>query len=350
MNYKRFQVYFFLGICAVALVLTFLVYRPYVSLIVFSGVLAILTWPAYSILLKLFRGQKTLAAASTVILTMVMVVLPLSLLVISLATEAAELFGRYRSQVQFDDISGTLARIIGPTQAEAVAREISSGVTNIASYLQPAFTKLTTNIFALFSNTVAVIFGIFLVLMSMYYMLKDGADFKQTILALSPLNDEDDLAIYDRIRDAVRAVAFGAFTVSISKGVLGGLIFFLVGIKAPVFWGTMIALAHFVPGLGTALVTTPFIVYLLVTGHVWQGLLLLGVSVVLIGLVDNFLSPQIIKARIKIHPLLILFSILGGLQFFGGFGVFFGPIILAVTVALIDIYKKEFREVVEKLK
>jgi predicted PurR-regulated permease PerM len=350
MTFKRLQVYFFLGIFAVSLVMTFLLYRPYLDLILFSGILAILTWPAYQLLLKFFYGQRTLAAFSTIILTLILVLLPLAFLVASLATEAVDVFNKIKTEVSFSDIEHTLARLLPEEHAKAVAAQIGRGLSDVASYAQPVISKLTSNIFSVFSDTVSVIFGIFLVMLGMYYMLKDGPELKKELLNLSPLADSDDNVIYDRIRDAIRAVAVGAFTVSISKGVIGGVTFALLGLQAPVFWGTMIALAHFVPGIGTAIVTAPYIVYLFVTGHFWGGIILLVTSALLIGLVDNVLSPQIIKQRIQIHPLLILLSILGGLSVFGAFGVFFGPIILSVTIALVGIYKKEFRQYLENLK
>jgi len=350
MNFKRLQIYFFLGVFAVSLLLTFIIYRPYASLIIFSGVLAILTYPFYRLMLKAARGQRTVAALVTVFLTLVVVVLPFALVIVSLATDAVELFNRVRTQVSFRDVEGTLSRFVGPEQAERLAAQFTEAVTNLAAYAQPIFSNLAANIFSLFSNTVSIVFGLFLILLSMYYMLKDGVAVKEELLKLSPLPDESDVAIYDRIRDAIRAVALGAFLISISKGLLGGLLFFLLGIKAPVFWGAMVALSHFVPGLGTGLVTAPMAIYLVATGQVWQGVLLAVVAALTIGLVDNFLGPQIIKSRIHIHPMFILFSILGGLSVFGGFGVFFGPIILSVTAALVDIYKKEFREYLEKLK
>lgn len=343
MTQRRLQAYFFLGAFGLALLLLFFIYRPFLDLIVFAGVLAFLMWPVYRWLLKYFRGFESLASFSTVMLTLVLLLIPLTFFVIALAFEAIDVFNRVRTQVRFDDIEGTLAKILNPAQAHLIAEQAGKLVTDVAKYVQPFFSGLTASVVAVFSNTVSILFGLFLVLLTMYYLFKDGPAFKKELMNLSPLSDADDTAVFNRIRDAVRAVAYGGFVVSMSKGVIGGLLFLFLGLPAPVFWGTMIALSNFVPGIGTAVVTAPFAVYLFATGHFWRGLILTAVSVLVIGLVDNFLTPQLIRRRIHIHPLLILFSILGGLSLFGGFGVFFGPIILSVTLALIDIYKKEFR-------
>ena len=348
MTYHRLQVYFFLAIFILALVLSFFIFRPYLGLMVFAAILAVLMQPVYRKLLKYFRSPG-LASFSTVFLTLMLVLVPLMFVVGSLATEAVLLYNRVRGRVSFDDVAATMARLVGPDQAGKVAAEASRAVNDLASYVQPFIGGLTSNIFALFSNTLFFVLGFFIVLLGLYYLLKDGPALKKELLDLSPLSAEDDTVIFDRIIDAIKAVAFGQFVIAIIKGAVGGLAFLLLGLPTPIFWGTMIALTNFVPGVGTALVTVPFTIYLFAVGRFWSALILAIVSLLVIGLVDNFLTPQVMRSRLKIHPMLVLLSILGGLSLFGAIGVFFGPITLSVTLALIGIYKKEFRATVERI-
>ncbi len=348
MTYHRLQVYFFLGVFALALVLSFLVFRPYLGVMIFAAILSVLMRPVYRKLLKYFR-RPSLASFSTVFLTLVLVLLPMIFVVGSLATEAVMLYGKLRDQVSFDAVATTLSRVIGPDQADKIAAEAGHAVSDLAGYVRPYLGALTSNIFALFSNTFFFVLGFFLVLLGLYYLLKDGQALKQELLELSPLSKEDDAAIVDRIVDAIKAVAIGQFVVALIKGAIGGLVFFALGLPTPVFWGTMIALTNFVPGIGTALVTVPFTIYLFAVGRFWSGLTLAVISLLVIGLVDNLLTPQFLRSRLKIHPLLVLLSILGGVSLFGALGLFFGPITLSVTLALIGIYKKEFRASVERI-
>jgi len=349
MTNRKVQIYFFLTVFTLSLGLSFLVFRPYLGLMVFAGILAVLMLPVYRRLRGYFRGNATLGALSTVFLTLVLILLPMAFIAGTLVTEAVQLFNSVRGQVDFNDVSDSLSKILGPDQAKAVATEATRRVRDVASYAQPFISGLTSNIVAVFSNTFSFVLGFFIMLMGMYYLLKDGPALKQHLLDLSPLTDEDDTTIFDRIIDAIKAVAYGQFVVSIIKGIVGGVAFLALGLPAPVFWGTMIALTNFIPAIGTALVTVPFIVYLFATGQLWQGIVLSAISILVIGLVDNFLTPQVMKTRIKIHPMMILLSMLGGLGFFGPMGIFFGPIVLSVTMALIDIYKKEFRTSIEKM-
>jgi len=348
MTYRRLQVYFFLGVFALALILSFLIFRPYLGMMVFAAILAVLMQPVYRKLHKYFRNA-SLASLSTVFLTLVLVLVPLLFVIASLATEAVSLYGKIRDRVGFDDVAAALARIVGTEQAGKIAAEAGRAVSDLASYVQPFVNGLTSNIVAIFSNTFSFVLGFILILLGMYYLLKDGPAFKKEVLELSPLTKQDDTVIVERIIDAIKAVAFGQFVIAIIKGVIGGVAFLIFGLPTPIFWGTMIALTNFVPGIGTALVTVPFTIYLFAIGRFWSALIMAAVSLLVIGLVDNFLTPQVMRSRLKIHPLLILLSILGGLSFFGAYGLFFGPIVLSVTLALIDIYKKEFRATVEKI-
>ena len=350
MNFKRLQAYFFIAICLLALVFLYLIFKPFLVLTVFSGVLAILAWPVHTVLTRFFRGNVSVAAGSTVFLTLMLLLMPLSYVMVTLVTEVVQVFTRVRYQVGFDDVETTLTRLVGPEVAHSVAEQMALAVSNVAAYVQPLFASLTSNVLHIFSNTVAVIFGIAISLLGMYYLLKDGPALKKAMLAFSPLKDEDDNAIFDRVQEAVRGVAIGSFSVAATKGLVGGLLLWALGMDAPVFWGAMIAVSHYIPGIGTAAITLPFAIYLFVTGHFIQGLVMSVVSVAVIGLVDNVLGPLIIRTRIQVHPFLILLSILGGLAAFGAVGVFFGPIMLAAAAGLADIYHKEFREYLENLK
>ena len=348
MDFKRPQAYFFLGLVALFLALSFLIFRPYLGILLSAGALAILVSPIHHVLTRWFRGNRALGAFATVLLTLLVVVLPLAYLVIALASEVVGMYSNLRSSVSFSDIQDTLSRLLGTDLAARVAAQISNVMTNLADYVQPAFSSFASSMIALFSNTAELLFGLVILLISLYYTLKDGPSLKERLHRLSLLSDDSDNTIYSRIRDAIRAVAFGSFSIALVKGLIGGLLFLGLGLQAPVFWGSMIALSSFVPGVGTAIVTAPFAVYLFATGQFWKGLIFSLTAALVIHLVDNLLMPQIVKSRLHIHPLLILLSILGGLALLGPIGFFFGPVIVSVTLVLIDIYHREFHDRSEK--
>jgi predicted PurR-regulated permease PerM len=349
MTPKSLQVYFFLALFAGAIVLLFLVFRPFIPLLLFAGILALLMWPVYDRLRRFYFGNRTLAAFSTVFLTFLLILTPLAFLTISLVMEAIGLVTRLRSQTDFAGIEAALSKLLAPEQAAAFTEQARAALSGAAEFVQPALAAITSNVVAIFSNTVSVIFGVAVTLLAMYYFLKDGEKLKKELIDISPLEDKYDALLFDRISAAVSAVAYGEFVVAIVKGTVAGVLFLVLGLPSPVFWGTMVALANFLPVIGTATVTVPFALYLFLSGQYTAGIIFTVAAVLVIGLVDNFVTPQVIRTRIHIHPLLILFSLLGGILLFGFVGLFFGPIILSVTFALVDIYKQEFRPQITKM-
>lgn len=349
MTHRQLQVYFFLAVFAASVILLFLVFRPLLPLLIFAGILALLMRPVFQWLVKYFRGLRGLAAFSTIVLTLLIVLAPLTFIGISLAVEAVQFFNRLRAETNIEQLEGSLAMLIGPEQAALFSQRVNEALADVAGFLQPFVTSLTSNIFTLFSNTAAFVLGTVIVLFAMYYILKDGPALKKELLDLSPLEDKDDEKVFKRVNDAVIAVAYGEFVVSIIKGLIGGITFLALGLPSPVFWGTVIALSNLIPGVGTALVTVPFAAWLFLSGQYATGVIFTAIAFLVISLVDNFLMPHLIRGRMEIHPLLILFSLLGGLLVFGPVGIFFGPVILSVTLGLVDIYKTEFRDKVERL-
>jgi predicted PurR-regulated permease PerM len=343
MYYKRFQIFFFLAALALSLVLTLLVFRPYLTLLAFGGVLAIVSRPLYRYIKK-FLKSSVAASFLSVLFIAVVILLPVTFFLAALAGEALEIYSDVKGRLHSLDIVQYLSGILPQSLHEQIPQLLEQSfslATNVAQFI-------SSNIFELFSNAFAIIFGFLVMLISVYYLLKDGEKIKNKLLALSPLSDEYDEIIFNKIAIAVRAVMSGILIVGLIKGILAGLFFWLFGLPAPLFWGAMTGIASFVPIFGISLTTVPAAIYLFVTGNLAGGIALLSVSLLIISTVDNFLQPKLVESKTRIHPLLILLAILGGLQFYGFSGFIIGPLTLAITMALFDIYEKEFRHCLEK--
>jgi len=136
----------------------------------------------------------------------------------------------------------------------------------------------------------------------------------------------------------VIATIYGGILIAAIQGVLGGLSFWILGISSPVFWGTAMALLSFIPLGGTAFIWAPASLLFFIQGAFLKGLVLLGIGVFVISMVDNFLRPLFVGVRTNIHPLLLLFAVLGGIQVFGMIGLVAGPLIASLCITLIGIY------------
>jgi predicted PurR-regulated permease PerM len=216
-----------------------------------------------------------------------------------------------------------------------VAQDFSS---TIDQYLNDGLTWLVQHLGFIFKSFAKIAISSFIFLVALYYLLKDGVKFKRAVITLSPLDEADDEIIFQKLGMAINTVVEGNLLIALVQGILTCLGLAIFGIANPVLWGSVAAAAALVPGIGTALVLTPAILFLFLTGGMFNGTGLLIWGVLAVGLVDNFLGPKLIGHGIQIHPLLILLSVIGGLAFFGPLGFLLGPLTITLLFVILDIY------------
>lgn len=343
MSYRKFQVYFFVTLLVLSATMTLLVFRSYLTLLAFGGVLAVLARTPYMYLKKKLKSET--AAAFTVVLGIGLVMLiPVAFFLATLSAELISLVASSKDMFGAEQMNDFLLRVLPVSFHDQIPAVMDESLKLVRTVVE----AMSTNLFNILSNLFGMFFGFIVILISTYYLLKDGGKVKKELLVLSPLGDDQDELVFKRVFTAVEAVMGGVLVMSLLKGVLAGISFWVFGIPAPLFWGTMTGFASFIPLVGSALITIPAVIYLFIIGEVGAAVGLMIFAVAVIGTVDNFLQPKLVQSRTKIHPLLILLSILGGLQFYGFSGFILGPLTLAVTMALIDIYKREFRNFIER--
>ena len=338
MNHRSFQLYFFALILMASSLLTILVFRSYLVPLALGGVLAVVSRPLFKYLHKNLRSD-TAAAFLTVVLISLTILAPLSYFLAALTQELGDFFTDVRHFFDVTSFSAFLQQYL-PVSMQSMIPQVTSEAMNI---LRVVVGNLSSKLVGFFSNALGFFISLLIMLISAYYLLKDGAKVKKELLVLSPLSDENDEIILNRLVQAVSAVMNGMLIIGLIKGVLSGLAFWMFGVPAPMFWGAMTALAFFIPFVGSALVTGPAIIYLVFSGHAVAGVGLAVVSVAVIGAVDNVLQPKLVQSKTNLHPLLVLLSIVGGIEFYGFAGFILGPLTLAVTMALLDIYKKDIK-------
>jgi predicted PurR-regulated permease PerM len=205
-------------------------------------------------------------------------------------------------------------------------------------YLKQGLNWLLQRLGPLFSNVTKIMVSVFVFLVTLYYLFKDGQKLKGAIVALSPLQDTHDETIFNKLALAINSVIKGNLAVALIQGILTAVGFTIFGVPNAALWGSVAAIAALIPGIGTALVLIPAILFLFLSGKTLfaVGLLLWGLTAV--GLVDNFLGPKLVERGMRLHPFIILLSILGGIGFFGPLGFLLGPLILSLLFALLEIY------------
>lgn len=337
MTNGRVRAYFFGGALAVSVILTLLVFRSYLVPLVLGGVLAVISMPLFRFLHGRTKSRTT-AASITVLATFLLIVLPAIYFFAALAGEVGGLINNVGSILQYDRLSDLLRRFL----PESFHGQIPTIMEQSADFIGALIRGVSSSLLTFFANLAGGFLDFVVMMFSVFYLLRDGHRVKRELLRLSPLSDVNDEVVFTNVVKTIRAVVVGFMLIGFLKGILSGLGYWVVGVPAPLFWGSMTGLAFFIPVLGTSLVMVPMVVWLALQGS-WSAAIGLGVfSVLIVGTIDNFLQPLLIGGQAKIHPLLILLALLGGLQTFGFAGLIIGPLILAVSLALIQIYKAEF--------
>jgi predicted PurR-regulated permease PerM len=319
---------------------------PFLEPILWAIITAMVLFPAFRRLYRLLRKRQILSAMVMTFLVVVIIILPFSLLLFSLVNEIVSGYHRVEEMIQ----AGTLKAYWEKVQSIPVLHLVLARVdrTFHLSTLDPLdfFLKnirQVTNFLFNQSTTVlkglsGFVVGFFFTLLSLYYLFKDGDQLFERVKGTIPLPPGERDLLIRRFQEMVRATILGGLLIALIQGLLGGLAFWVLGLQSPVLWGTAMALFSFIPVGGTALIWGPAALILFVTGYIAEGIILLAIGVVVISSVDNFLRPYFISSRTNIHPLLLFFVVLGGIQAFGMIGIVLGPLIATVCLTLIEIY------------
>lgn len=342
MNSKKMEFYFLIIILAGTIVLSFFILRPFLSTVVLASVFAVMFQPLHRRMLSFTQNRDGSAALLSVITIIAFIVLPLVLLGIQVLNESQQVYlsisaGDARDSVvnAFKILADGL-RVIFPGAHESSV--------DFNQYFKSGFEWLLQHLGGIFSSVAKMIGNSFIFILVLYYMLKDGAKFKRALITLSPLPDADDVVILDRLELAVDSVIKGSLTIAFIQGMLVAIGFSVFGVPNAVLWGTMATITALIPGIGTALVIAPAIVFLYLTGDVLPALGLFAWGITAVGLIDNFLGPKLVGRRMQLHPLFVLLSIFGGLAFFGPIGFLLGPLTMSLVFALLDIYSSVQKE------
>lgn len=338
-NTRKIELGFFLVLAAIAGTLTFFIFRPYLPALFLAVIFAIVFRPLNEFFLRFVRGKGGVAAFLSVSVLVVAIVVPVCFLGFFIFEDAQAFYLSIASGEQ----GGVLTA--GTEFAEsAVGRFFPGFSLDVTEYLKQGLGILVSNLGAIFGTLFTVVLQLFLMLLGVFYFLKDGAKFREQIIIISPLSDVYDKTILSKLEVAINSVVKGSLLVALIQGVLSGVGFVIFGVPSPMLWGALAGLAAFIPGVGTSLVLVPAIIYLFFFKGGIFALGLLAWGALAVGLVDNILSPFFIERGLKVHPFLILFSVLGGLVFFGPVGFIAGPVALALLFALLDIYPRLFAD------
>jgi len=341
---RSIQLGFFFFIFGITIILGFFIFEPYLNILVLAAMFAIIFNPVYQKLLQKFGGKREgTAAILTVILVAVIIGAPLGVLGTRVFNEASSLYARLGDVANTDEpVFGTLVVSSNPLIRNA-QEKFNGFLTRVSgdldTYAQRASSWFVEHAGPFFQGVAQFALAVFLWFLSVYYFLKEGHRIKALLVRFSPLSDRYDLEVVNRVVTSVKSVVGGSLIVALLQGILAGIGFAIFGIPTPAIWGLIAVFAALVPTIGTALVTLPSVAFLLLTGHSFAAIGLLIWGILIVGGIDNIIRPKLLERGVKVHPLTILLSVLGGLAFFGPVGFLTGPIIVSLLSEFLSIYQ-----------
>ncbi len=327
--------YFFFILLALVAVLVAIVFRPFLIVITVSAGLSVGLYPVFSWIKRRVGGVPWVASLLTVLIYLVVLAVPLYFVGSKVVKETGSLYSSLsdggNGQQYIDNIIYWIQSYLPGSTTEGIRSQIGGSATFLTSTLRSIFT-----------STLNTMFSFLLILLSMFYFLKDGEKFRKYIIELSPLSDKNDERILAKLSSAVNGVMRGYIFIALVQGFLLGLGLYIFGVPNPALWGVIAGIASMVPSIGTAVVAVPAIIYAIVFGEPVSAIGLSIWSLALVGTIDNLLQPIIVGKNIDLHPIAVLFSVLGGVAIFGVAGLVVGPLSLSLFLTLVSIYREEY--------
>lgn len=329
--------------------LCFWIFWPFLTPITWALILWRLFYVPHERFAAMMKGRRAVSATLVTLGVIALVVLPLSYIS---AVAASELMHVYELGKQWIGSGGLtkvperlaqlplmgsisqefLGKVIGmygpietPQEEATIGKSMAGTLGDVAKQLVESVTSLLITFFTLF------------------FLFRDGPDLSKAIKEALPVKAKTKREIVECLDQAVVAIVRGTLLTAVAQGVVAGLAYWLLDLPVPLLLGALSAVVSLLPVGGTALIWGPLALYLLLTGAVWKGLILLAVGVGIVGLMDNVLQPFLVGTGVDLPLILVFFASLGGLACFGFIGLFVGPIILALTRATFHIFLRTYQ-------
>jgi predicted PurR-regulated permease PerM len=330
-----------LAATAIALFLTWRMYQPFLSVLIWAGVLVLLFYPLHR---RFVRATKkpSLAAALSILVVLATVIVPLGLVGSAVAGEMAGAAGRVQAAVRPYLEQGPESGRVHEFQEWLQERfhvDMSVSSDKISQLVSSVSQTLVKGTISVVGGLLGAVLRMFLVLFTMYYFFRDGDKLAKALPDVLPVSRREAKQVISRTIDIIRASVNGSIVIAVVQGGLGGITFAILGLPSALVWGVVMTIMALVPVAGPAIVWGPAAVYLGLT-HAWaKAIVLVVIGAGVIGTIDNLLRPRLVGQRARMHELTVFFTVLGGIQLFGMLGFLVGPVLFAVTIALLQIVR-----------
>lgn len=311
----------------------YLIAKPFIAPIAFAVALSVATHRPFLWLRRRFSSTRV-AAAVAVAAVALLIVVPVGALAAYLVQQAAENLADLTQGDPLSNWRGAVERV--PPLAGLLSWLESR--FDLQSQFGRIGNAMAGNAADLLRGSVQVLTQLAIMLFVLFFLYRDEDKARRMLWQLVPLSREEADRMFARLGNTIHATVNGSLTVAAIQAVLAGSMYWALGVGAPALWGAATFIAALVPVFGTVLVWGPIALYLALTGSVIKALVLVGWGVLAVGTIDNLLYPFLVGGRLRLHTVPTFFSIIGGLSLFGPSGLILGPLALAITIALLDVW------------
>lgn len=329
---------FFLALVVIVSIGFALVIEPFFAPILWGVIAAILFVPVNRRLLAAMPGRRNGAAGLTLLLIVAMVIVPAILLAMALIEEVSIFYARIQSgeidfAVLFARLQASLPDWVIAYLERYDLNDFETLQERLNTALAASFRTLATQAVLIGQGAFSFLVALGVMLYLTFFLLRDGDALAARVMAMTPLRAAPRQALMLQFVTVVRATIKGSIVVAIAQGLIGGIVFWALGVEGALLWAVMMGIFSLLPAIGTGLVWVPVAVYLIVSGALVKGLILVFCGLFVIGMVDNLLRPVLVGRDTRLPDYVVLITTLGGLDLFGFSGIVIGPVVAALFIA-----------------
>jgi predicted PurR-regulated permease PerM len=345
MNSRKATIWFLacvlFAIAAVAILITW----PFLRTIASAVIVAVIFYPVYERVLRWTRYRRGWASLLSTLGLVIVFLIPVTVVLLKATSEATAIAQRL-SRMSAEQGGLTLfvtamlerplhfiARFVDVSKID-VHTIVTSSVQRISVAVLSSGASILGHLAQLTANFI-------LMLVILFFLFRDGQGWSESIAAMMPLSPAQSSRLFRNISDTIIGNVYGILSVGLAQGVLTGVAVAIAGLPSPLLFGLGAFFASIVPVVGAALVWLPAGLFLIFTGSLWKGIFVLVWGSVVISTADNIIRPWVVSGKMQLHPLVLLFFILGGVQVFGFLGLFLGPVVASVLFAVLDMLRSE---------
>ncbi len=334
----------------VAALFCYLLLEPYIHILVLGFILALLMHPLHLKIKKQMPNWNNLASLISCTLLTFIIVIPLLFVFAAIAQQGVLFSQNLYSWLNHDGFS-QLVHHPWVTNAFSFANEylpfdtitpetIGGKLSQFASQIGSTMVGKSAK---LLGNATEFLLNFFLMLFVLFFLLRDYDKVIHSLRHILPLSRSQEDRLLNEVESVSKSAVMGSFLTAIAQGVAGGLGMWAAGFPG-LFWGTMMGFASFIPAVGTAIIWLPASIYLFILGETGWAIFLAVWSIAVVGSIDNVLRPMLMQGSSGMSTLMIFFSLMGGIHYYGLMGIIYGPLVFAIALVLFNIYEEEFKE------